>query len=111
MWTLSQGFILFTQKTKTRKVRRVEIFPDLVPVLMRRIDLAERTTDTLFPAAWTSDRVSMDFRRAAKRADLVGFRFHDLRQHADSPIMPILCRRQRLGGDRAVSGVGMSTGN
>jgi integrase len=76
---LSQGFILFTQKTKTRKVRRVEIFPELLPVLIRRIERSASSTETLFPSEWTQERVTMAFRRAAKRAKLSGFRFHDLR--------------------------------
>ena len=38
-------------------------------------------------------------------------RLHDLRQHADSPIMPTTKHRQRLGGARIVSRVGIIRGS
>jgi site-specific recombinase XerD len=40
-----------------------------------------------------------------------GPRIHDLRQHADLPIMPTPCRRQRCGRPRGVSGIGIIKGS
>jgi hypothetical protein len=41
---------------------------------------------------------------------LANLRFYDLRQHADSPIMPTVCGRHLPGGARVVLEVGIIRG-
>ncbi len=54
------------------------INPDLWGVL-NRLEPAGNPDTPVFPRGWTRGRVSMAFRRIAHRAELRGFRFHDLR--------------------------------
>jgi len=65
--------------------------------------------EKLFPGK-TPEQVSIAFLRACRSVKIQDFRFHDLRQHADSPIMPTTKHRQRLGGARIVSRVGIIRG-
>jgi integrase/recombinase XerD len=119
--------VLIVRETKFFKTRLVPIGPRLTAELAA---YASRRRDFPLPAGVASaflathtgqplryDSVNRDFgvlRRCAgirrDRAARYQPRLHDLRQHADSPNMPTLCRRPRLGGARAVSRVGIIRG-
>ncbi len=70
--------LLTLRKTKSNRVRYVPIHPDLYAVLMR-LEPSPDPGARLFPSEWNGSRVSMAFKRAAKRAGLPWFRLHDCR--------------------------------
>ncbi len=70
--------LLTLRKTKSNRVRYVPIHPDLYAVLIR-LEPSPDPEARLFSSEWNGSRVSMAFKRAAKRAGLAWFRLHDCR--------------------------------
>jgi integrase len=75
----------YLAKTKSRKEKWVLLTADMVN-LLRAIPRKEGEARVFW---WFSDNaLSVAVGRAIRRAKIANFRLHDLRQHADSRIMP-----------------------
>jgi integrase len=119
--------ILYIRRTKFGKSRYVPVHRSTVSALKKYAEVR----DCLFPAPLTpAFLISERGRRVtewmarytfAKLSQQIGLRvsskghgrgprLHDMRQHADSPIMPTTSRRQRRGGARVLAKVGIIRG-
>jgi integrase len=86
----SEGLLAVRAKLKGGKMRYVPMLPELADELRRFPAVIGE--DRIFPpkpgAVSGRQRVEGSFEDLLKRAAITDFRFHDLRHHADSPIMP-----------------------
>ncbi|MGC2765822.1 MAG: hypothetical protein WB607_09980, partial [Candidatus Acidiferrum sp.] len=74
----------------------------LVMVQPKAIAAGEFVFEPGVPRKRVVSWIRREWARAWKKAKLPKVRFHDLRQHADYPIMPNLHRMTAAGGARAV---------
>ena len=95
-----EGLIAVRSKLKGGKIRYVPMTPELAAEIQRfpAVIGEERIFPPKHGAKGERQRVEGSFETVLDLAGIVDFRFHDLRQHAGSQIMPNLIQIDRLEG-------------